>query len=199
MFADSGRTDLLALESYDRILIETGNHIYKLRSEFIFEFQPIFQRIYKQLSNDAELTKLTYMSGIHACEMDEGLKKSRQKDLILQRTSFGIHRDDYEFGLEGGEMKRLGSQGQQKSFVIALKLAQFEILKTRKGKAPILLLDDIFDKLDDLRIGQLLSLMDGFGQLFLTDARPHRTQELLTGLIRPAQIFEVDNGKVKPK
>lgn len=200
MFAENGRTDLLALESYDRILIESGFHIYRRRSGFILEFQPIFQDIYRQLTSDAESTRLTYVSPVHESEMSEGLKKSRQKDLILQRTSFGVHRDDYEFGLDAGEMKRFGSQGQQKSFVIALKLAQFQILKMNKERPPILLLDDIFDKLDDVRIDQLLSLMEvGFGQLFLTDARPHRTQELLARTARPVQLFEVDNGKVNPK
>lgn len=200
MFAESGRTDFLALESYDRILIETGYLIYKRRSGFILEFQPIFQGIYRQLTSNAESTRLIYVSPVHESEMSDGLKKSRQKDLILQRTSFGIHRDDYEFGLEAGEMKRFGSQGQQKSFVIALKLAQFQILKIKKERLPILLLDDIFDKLDDVRIDQLLSLMeDGFGQLFLTDARPHRTQELLARTVRPVNVFEVDNGTVKAK
>lgn len=200
MFAESGRSDLLALESYDRIMVETGFHIYRRRSEFILEFQPIFQALYELLTSKAEQTKLAYVSQVHETEMGEGLRKSRQKDLILQRTSFGIHRDDYEFMLDGGEMKRFGSQGQQKSFVIALKLAQFQILKSRKDKAPVLLLDDIFDKLDDVRIEQLLLLMEeGFGQLFLTDARPHRTEELLASIVRPVQVFEVENGQVKPK
>lgn len=198
MFAESGRTDFLALESYDRILAETGIHIYKRRSEFIVEFQPIFQQVYHKLSSAAETTRVTYFSPVHEAEMEEGLRRSRQKDLILQRTSFGIHRDDYEFGMADGEIKRFGSQGQQKSFVIALKLAQFQILKQRKSESPILLLDDIFDKLDDVRIEQLLVMMkDGFGQLFLTDARPHRTEELLSGLTSPVKVFEVDRGKVK--
>jgi DNA replication and repair protein RecF len=128
----------------------------------------------------------------------EGLVKNRQKDLALQRTSFGIHRDDFEFSLEQGDLKRLGSQGQQKSFVIALKLAQAEIIKTRKGFNPVLLLDDIFDKLDDHRIGKLLELIkNDLGQLFITDARPDRTQGLMQQINVLTSVFVVDCGKIR--
>src|SRR5690606_27895886 len=97
-----------------------------------------------------ETSHIKYVSGLTEFSFEEGLKKSKQKDLILQRTNFGIHRDDFQFQLGEDELKRFGSQGQQKSFIIALKLAQFEVLENMKGFKPLLLLDDIFDKLDNL-------------------------------------------------
>lgn len=198
MFADKGKTDFLALESYDRILADAGDYIYKRRVAFAAEFQPVFQRNSRLLAGDGEMTKLAYTSQLHESEFADGLKQNRQKDLILQRTSFGIHRDDYEFHLETGEMKRFGSQGQQKSFVIALKLAQYEVLRTYKGYRPILLLDDVFDKLDDDRIERLLTrIHEDSGQMFLTDARPDRTAGLLRGIgDMPAAVFKVDNGTI---
>ena len=116
--------------------------------------------------------------------------------MALQRTSFGIHRDDYQFTLGHGDLKRLGSQGQQKSFIIALKLAQLEVIRNHKGFSPVLLLDDIFDKLDDFRIEKLLELIknDELGQLFITDARPDRTAALLRQISVPCTVFKVGNG-----
>ncbi len=197
MFAEKGKTDFLALESYDRILAEAGDYIYKRRVAFIAEFQTTFQKNSQWLAGDGEATKLVYSSQLHMCEFSDGLKRDRQKDLILQRTSFGVHRDDYEFLLDTGEMKRFGSQGQQKSFVIALKLAQYEIFRAYKGFKPVLLLDDVFDKLDDERIERLLArIREDSGQLFLSDARPDRTAGLLRSMDMPVTIFAVDNGKI---
>jgi DNA replication and repair protein RecF len=127
------------------------------------------------------------------------LNDTRQRDLALARTGFGIHKDDYLFSLGGGDLKRLGSQGQQKSFVIALKLTQYELIERFKGYKPILLLDDIFDKLDDSRIAKLLELIKtDLGQLFITDARPDRTGELLKAIDVKASVFQIDKGNVLP-
>src|SRR5690606_37647285 len=113
----------------------------------------------------------------------------------LQRTSFGIHRDDFLFELQKEELKRFGSQGQQKSFIIALKLAQFELFDTFKGFKPLLLLDDIFDKLDDFRIEKLLELIkESFGQLFIPDARPDRTADLLKKIGVSATLYVIEQG-----
>jgi DNA replication and repair protein RecF len=121
---------------------------------------------------------------------ESGLRACRQKDLHLQRSNFGIHRDDFDFNLGQFELKRLGSQGQQKSFVIALKLAQYEIIEASKGFKPLLLLDD-------LRISKLLELIkNNLGQLFLTDARPERTTQYLDLIGVSAAVFKVDNGKM---
>lgn len=198
MFADTNSFDELALQSYDEVLVSSGEIIFKKRKEFVGEFIPVFQQFYSFIVKE-EKAEVEYRSEVSKTGFREGLSSSRQRDLFLQRTSFGIHRDDYTFKLGGGDLKKLGSQGQQKSFIIALKLAQFEILKNHKGFKPILLLDDIFDKLDDHRIEKLLELIkqDSLGQLFITDARPDRTAALLKQINISTAIFTVDRGEIK--
>jgi DNA replication and repair protein RecF len=198
MFYESGTFDALALEAYDVLLIRYGEVIFKKRLEFLNEFVPIFQNYYGIIVEN-ELVDLTYESGLKNISYPKGLEESLHKDQILQRTNFGIHKDDYTFRLGPGDLKRLGSQGQQKSFVIALKLAQHRILENHKGFKPILLLDDIFDKLDDFRISQLIELIhEELGQIFLTDARPDRTKNLLKGIGVSASRFDVDQGHLRP-
>jgi DNA replication and repair protein RecF len=198
MFAEAKSFDPLVLESYDQILAKTGALIYTKRKDFIARFLPVFQQFYSFIVVD-EKADLEYKTELLKMDFPGGLAANRQRDLFLQRTNFGIHRDDYQFMLGPGDLKRLGSQGQQKSFIIALKLAQFEIIKRLKGFKPILLLDDIFDKLDDFRIAKLLELIqkDELGQLFITDARPHRTEDLLREINTSAAIFTVEKGEVR--
>lgn len=197
MFHESGRVDALALESYDQLLIEFGTYIYNRRISFLQEFHPAFQRYYTFLVDAHEITTVQYVTGLADASFEAGLKSCRQKDLILQRTCFGIHRDDFQFQLNSGELKRFGSQGQQKSFIIALKLAQFDVLENNKGFKPLLLLDDIFDKLDDSRIARLLELIKtSLGQIFITDARPERTTDLLKAIEVPAVVYPVNQGMV---
>jgi len=197
MFADSGQQDWLAIESYDRLLIQHGDSIFKRRLQFCNEYLPVFQKYFNYVVNYAETSTLRYESGLANDDFQGQLIKNRQRDLIMQRTNFGIHRDDYIFSLGDGDLKRLGSQGQQKSFIIALKLAQFEILEHYNHFKPILLLDDIFDKLDDQRITKLLELIrKDLGQLFITDARPDRTKELLRAVGVEATVLLVDEGKI---
>jgi DNA replication and repair protein RecF len=197
LFVEKNTFDEIALESYDRILIRTGELIFNKRSDFTKEFIPVFRHFYNFIVA-AEQADVEYRSGLLKTNFEAGLLENRKRDLQLQRTNFGIHRDDYVFSLGGGDLKRLGSQGQQKSFIIALKLAQFEIIKSHKQLKPILLLDDIFDKLDDLRINRLLELIhqDVLGQLFITDARPDRTGLLLKQINISATIFTVENGRI---
>jgi DNA replication and repair protein RecF len=198
IFQESGKTDWLALEAYDNVLIPLGEYIYNKRKQFVAEFLPVFNRFYNSLVSEEEKANLNYLSGLSEMKFPEGLLKNRQKDVVLQRTNFGIHRDDFEFTLENGDLKRLGSQGQQKSFVIALKMAQAEIIKAHKGFSPILLLDDIFDKLDDHRISKLLELIkNDEGQMFITDARPDRTQGLMQQINVPTSVFVVESGKIR--
>lgn len=198
MFNEGGNVDWLALESYDHILIRFGSSIFQKRKQFVKEFLPVFRRFYQFIVEENEDTDLNYFSELEDRDFMEGLMATRQKDIALQRTSFGIHRDDFHFSLGQGDLKKLGSQGQQKSFVISLKLAQFEILKKHKGFKPILLLDDIFDKLDDFRIARLLELISSeLGQLFITDARPDRTKGLLEQVHAEAFTFTIDRGEVK--
>jgi DNA replication and repair protein RecF len=162
---------------------------------FVAEFLPVFRRFYNFLVDEREIANLNYSSGLGNTSFLDGLSKNKKRDLESQRTNFGIHRDEFEFTLGEGEMKRLGSQGQQKSFVIALKLAQFEIIKKYKGFSPLLLMDDIFDKLDDHRITRLLELIkNDLGQLFISDARPDLTQGLLRQVNLSASVFVVEEG-----
>lgn len=195
MFAESGKQDWTLIESYDAILIHVGNEIFTRREGFLKEFLVEFQKYY-QLLIAAETVNLTYSSGLKTQTFKAGLIETRGKDLALQRTSFGVHRDDFVFSLGSGDLKRLGSQGQQKSFVLAMRLAQLEVVKNHKSFYPILLLDDVFDKLDSDRIQRLLQLFPTFGQIFLTDARPDRTLHLLESVGLNKKIFRIEKGQI---
>jgi DNA replication and repair protein RecF len=199
MFAESGSFDPVALDTYDDMLIQTGNLVFQKRKLFVKEYAPVFDRYYNFIVADEDAAVI-YNSELNDISFDDGLRRNRSRDLFLQRTGFGIHRDDYHFTLGPGDLKRLGSQGQQKSFIIALKLAQFEVIKQHKGFSPLLLLDDIFDKLDDFRIERLLELIknDELGQLFITDARPDRTAALLKQINVASSVFSVAGGILQP-
>ena len=197
MFAETNTFDSVALDTYDAALQGSGKVIFGKRVEFVQAYRPIFVKYYRLIVEN-EPADLGYSTDLTDTPFEAGLRKNRERDLHLQRTNFGIHRDDYVFTLGSGDLKRLGSQGQQKSFIIGLKLAQFDILKDRKGIKPILLLDDIFDKLDDNRIGKLLAMIqnDFFGQLFITDARPDRTAALLHDINVSASFYIVKDGVI---
>ncbi|MBL7858058.1 MAG: DNA replication/repair protein RecF [Cyclobacteriaceae bacterium] len=197
MFQEAGSFDSIALEAYDQALARLGLYIFRRRSEFVIEFLPVFRKYFQFLVADEE-AGLEYDSLVKSKDFLRGLNDTRHRDLALARTSFGIHKDDYLFSLGGGDLKRLGSQGQQKSFVIAMKLTQYELIERHKGFKPILLLDDIFDKLDDGRIARLLELIKrDLGQLFITDARPDRTGLLLKAINVEASVFKIEKGNAK--
>ena len=195
MFAESGRVDGVALETYDDLLSRLGASVFERRRLFVQEYGPVFKKFYNFIVADEE-AEVIYYSELANTSYQEGLRQTRSRDLFLQRTTFGVHRDDFNFMLGAGDLKRLGSQGQQKSFIIALKLAQFDVIKRHKGFSPLLLLDDIFDKLDDFRIERLLELIknDELGQLFITDARPDRTAALLKQINVSSSFFKVGGG-----
>ncbi|HEY3430238.1 MAG TPA: DNA replication/repair protein RecF [Cyclobacteriaceae bacterium] len=201
LFSERQYSDSDLVDTYDQRLVRTGTEIFQRRKEFIQEFLPILNDSYNTLVDKQEIATLTYQSDLFENDFIKALKNSFGKDMALQRTSVGIHRDDYEFGFAHGEMKKLGSQGQQKSFLVALKLANVEVLKRHKGFNPILLLDDIFDKLDDIRISRLLKIVAGknYGQLFITDAGPERTEALLQDIGVDSDIFEVSEGFIRRK
>ena len=192
-FADRNYNDDLLLDVYSDPLVEVGLKLYQFRNQFITEFLPIFKKHYATLSDAREEVEMIYESEVGAENFAQAFRRNRQRDLAAQRTTIGIHKDDFIFEINGFTLRKFGSQGQQKSFVIALKLAQFEILSQQKGFSPILLLDDIFDKLDDRRIQQLIKMMvDGtFSQVFITDARPERTHQLLDNLGVEVKYFEI--------
>jgi DNA replication and repair protein RecF len=201
MFHERNYSDTDLLDSYDQQLVKSGLIIFKKRKEFIEEFLPLLNASYNFLVDEKEEAKLFYQSQFDVEDFLTALKKSISKDLALQRTTVGIHRDDYNFEFAHGELKRLGSQGQQKSFLVALKLANMEVIKKHKGFNPILLLDDIFDKLDDVRIARLLQVVTekNYGQLFITDAGPERTENLLRDIGINSDTFEVKEGSITQK
>lgn len=187
------------LETYNLPMLEVGKTLNQNRTRFIQEFQPIFQKHYQFLTSQKEKTNITYRSQFSDENYEKVFRESLRKDMILQRTNVGIHRDDYDFEINSYPLKKFGSQGQQKSFVIALKLAQFEILKKHKNLTPILLLDDIFDKLDDERMAKLVEMVaqSTFGQIFITDARPERTLQVFKSLAIEKAVFHIEKGKSK--
>jgi len=190
--------DQRLLDVYDQKLVGLSKNIFKIRDGFYKDFEPYFQEYYKLVSQEKEMAGLKYISQVDT-HFESTFKAAYPKDLILQRTTVGIHKDDLQFLLGEHPLKRLGSQGQQKSFLIALKLAQYEWMAAKLLQKPILLLDDIFDKLDDYRIDQLLGLIQDkkFGQIFLTDARPERSQKLLEGRISEIKFHNLERIKVK--
>lgn len=185
------------LDAYDQKIIHSGSYIHQKRAAFIDSFLPLFNRHYAFLSGGQEEVGIRYKSDCTGQDFGAILKKALKKDLVLQRTSVGIHRDDFLFTMGAFELKRFGSQGQQKSFLIGLKLAEFQSIENIKKIKPLLLLDDIFDKLDDGRIHKLVALVvDGtFGQLFITDARPGRSRGLLQDAMVGAELFYIEEGK----
>ncbi len=196
---EKGILDLGVLEVLDLQLSEAGGRIFNKRKQFMTEFLPEFQRYYHYLSADAEIVELRYESPLMENDMEELLRINFEKDRILERTSQGIHKDDLLFTIhEGMPLKKFGSQGQQKSFLIALKLAQYSYLCTKKNTKPLLLLDDIFDKLDDNRTKKLMQLVseDQFGQIFLTDSDGKRIERIFDEIAQPIRIFEIKGGAI---
>ena len=198
-FAESNRYDKALLEPYDQKLLELGRKIYLKRDEFTAPFNQLFLNQYNRLSGKEESVSLKYVSDFAQENYQQEFSARLKKDLALQRSTFGTHKDDFKFLIEGNPLKKFGSQGQQKSFVLALRLTHYLILNREKGFKPILLLDDIFDKLDSSRIETLINIISGkeFGQVFLTDARSERTKDLLQGLGLEARIYEISRGNIQ--
>ena len=181
------------LDVYNQQLNEYGNNIHYKRKLFLETFIPIFKSRYKSISNDNENVDLSYNSQLNESPLLELFKSNINKDRMLQYTSVGTHKDDLDFSIKGFPVKKFASQGQQKSFLIALKLAQFDFIKRQSGVTPILLLDDIFDKLDEQRVSQIIKLVDdeNFGQLFISDTHADRTKNAIKSVHQSYQIFEL--------
>lgn len=196
--SEKGKTDQALLEPYDNLLINKGKALEQKRRQFCHDFAPSVLYHYEDISEGKESISLKYQSTFSDEDYYLIFKNALKKDLALERTTVGVHRDDFAFEISGYPLKKFGSQGQQKSFLIALKLAQFDVLKQNKGLKPIVLLDDIFDKLDDHRIVKLMSMIANgdFGQVFITDARPERTQNFVKDLNCEVKLFTVDQGTV---
>jgi DNA replication and repair protein RecF len=197
-FAETNRFDAGFLEVWDMQLQKFGENIYQKRKLFIEAFLPLFQHYFKFISGAKEDVSIDYVSQLADNDMEGLLKENLNRDRSLQYTSVGIHKDDLDFRMDGFAVKKFGSQGQQKSYFIALKLAQFDYTRKIKGFKPILLLDDIFDKLDAKRVEQLISLVaeSNFKQVFITDTQPERFIHLFEKNEITHKIFNVYNGEV---
>lgn len=196
-FADSGRYNIALIEAYDQQLLGPGRAIHEARRQFMSRFQEILREKYRVISGEAESIDCTYDSKLNDHSFESLLEGAREKDRILQRTTVGIHKDDLDFTIAGYALKRFASQGQLKSFVLALKLAQYRLLQSEKKMAPILLLDDIFDKLDNERVRHLLGLLleGDFGQVFITDTDENRLGAIVEHFGQEYLNYRVDSGK----
>lgn len=196
--AKSGLFDAESLEIWDEQLIAAGAIIYEKRNQFLAKFVPKLQQYFVEIAREDEQITFDYRSQLLDEDFKTALIAARQRDQILGYTTVGTHKDDLIFQLHGHPIKRVGSQGQQKSFLIALKLAQFDELTEALGQKPILLLDDIFDKLDNERVTQLMRLVSEqkFGQVLVTDTDEQRTRGIFERIAVPVKMYSVEAGKI---
>ncbi|MFY1046649.1 DNA replication/repair protein RecF [Chryseobacterium sp. GP-SGM7] len=192
-FAKNRVWDKDSLEIYDDPITKSGAKIFEKRREFVSKLNPIIQNFYQIISGGKESVSVIYESHLLEETFENLLQQSLERDRMLTYTSKGIHKDDLLFEMDSVLIKKIGSQGQQKSFLISLKLAQMSLIKELTNKTPILLLDDIFDKLDDTRVSQLIELVnqENFGQIFITDTHRERTENVVRRINEESVIFEL--------
>jgi len=185
-------------EIWEEQMATLGEYIYTERRKFIEKFIPVFQHFYETISGGYEKISLEYYSQHKERNILDSLKNTRERDKILGYSTQGIHKDELEMLLDGFPIKRVGSQGQNKTYLISLKFAQYEFLKQTHGISPILLLDDIFDKLDTKRVQEIVRIVSGdfFGQIFITDTNREHLDTILSSLNKEAAIFTVKNGSI---
>ena len=184
-------TDTLSI--YNEQLNTLGQFIFEKRKKFLLDFIPIFNNYHREITNSAETVQLAYQSDLFEKDTLTLLEENISKDRALHYTSVGVHKDDLSFEIDNYPIKKFGSQGQQKSFLIALKLAQFDFVKKQSGEKPILLFDDIFDKLDEFRVGKIIEMVNNeeFGQLFISDTHPERTENIVKTTHQTYKIFNL--------
>lgn len=195
----TGFLDLSLLEIFDEQLVDLGKSIYRKRVGFLDQFIVEFQKYYTFISEEVEAVQLIYDSPLHDADFAKLLKDALEKDRTLERTTVGIHKDDLVFFIHDGmPLKKFGSQGQQKSFLVALKLAQFAFLDKQKGFKPLLLLDDIFDKLDEKRMRRLMQMVseNDFGQILITDTDASRIKRIFEEIAIKISVFRIESGRV---
>ncbi len=180
-------------------LVDLAKRIFAERQKFVNFFEPIFQEHYAAISGKAEEVDIRYKSHLSEGDFTEVLKESLDRDRRTHYSNVGAHKDDLKFGIGGGHpLKKFGSQGQQKTFLIALKLAQFDLVKEVTNKVPVLLLDDIFDKIDDVRVQHLMQLVSdhNFGQIFITDTHSERIERIFEEITDSVKVFHIEKGEV---
>jgi DNA replication and repair protein RecF len=192
-FALNNTFDAETLSVYDEQLQLLGTSIFMERQRFLEAFVPLFRKQYQAISGGNELVNLRYQSTLLDGELLDQLQSGINKDRALQYTSVGIHKDDLRFEISDHPIKKFGSQGQQKSYLISLKFAQFQLIKQQEKTTPILLLDDIFDKLDENRVAHIITLVEdeNFGQIFLSDTHPERTENVVRAIHQSYKIFKL--------
>jgi len=197
-FAESRTFEKTSLDIWSEQLAALGQQLHAVRVQFLEDFEPVFQRFFADISGGKELVQLEYRSHLHEGAMVDLLEATIGKDRGATYTTTGIHKDDLVFKLGDHPLKKFGSQGQQKSYLLALKLAQMEYIKSVKGVTPILLLDDIFDKLDDVRVTALMQLVntEDFGQIFVTDTSSERIEKVFKNAKMAYRMFQVKSGQV---
>ena len=195
-----GASDPLLYESVDTLLCSAADAICKARRQWIERFTPVFMRYYDAIGGQNETVRLDYRSELSSHSMAEILRDNFRRDMVLGFTSQGIHRDDIELMLGDALMRKTGSQGQCKTYTIALRLAQFDFLKQETGITPLLLLDDIFDKLDSCRVANIMRIVSdrAFGQIFISDTNREHLDETIRTIGSDYRIFLVENGRCKP-
>ena len=194
--------DSTLLELLEMQMAEHGEVVYRKRAAFVEELMPVFQRIYQTICSDREQVSLEYVSHCQRGSLLDVIQRDRAKDLIMGYSLHGTHKDDLVMKLGGYPMKREGSQGQNKTYVLALKLAQFDFLRRTAGNnTPLLLLDDIFDKLDSSRVEQIVRLVSGddFGQIFITDTNRDHLDKILQGSGFSYKLFSVEGGEINER
>lgn len=196
--AEAGSRDPASIDVWDRKMIDLAPEIYRRRREFLDQFIPVFEKYYRFIAGSDEKAGLHYESQLSHQPMEDLLKKNFDKDYVLKYTSTGVHKDDFIFSINESSLKKFGSQGQKKSFIIAAKLAQFEKIRDIKGFKPIILLDDIFDKLDEHRVHQMMVLVseNNFGQIFLTDTDKERVESIFSNIGTDTRLFDIKNGEI---
>ena len=181
------------LSIYNEQLNSLGQVIFEKRKHFLADFIPIFNKYHQDITQSAETVQLVYQSDLFEKDTLTLLEENISKDRALHYTSVGVHKDDLSFEIDNYPIKKFGSQGQQKSFLIALKLAQFDFVKKQSGEKPILLFDDIFDKLDEFRVSKIIEMVNNeeFGQLFISDTHPERTENIVKTTHQSYKIFNL--------
>lgn len=193
--------DPLLFESVESVMDSTAATLHESRKQWLEEFTPIFMRYYSAISGDAEQVRLSYKSHLTELSMQQLLNANRDRDMIMGYTTRGVHRDDIDLWLGDHSMRKTGSQGQCKTYTIALRMAQFEFLKKYTGTTPILLLDDIFDKLDERRVVSIINVVSNsqdFGQIFITDTNRTHLDEIVSMMSGDYSMMIVENGAINP-
>ena len=195
-YASEGRFDREMLSLWEEQMVKPSQTIYNKRSGFVEEITPLFQEYYDHISEEREKVSLKYKSQLAKRSLKELFDLNIDKDRVLRYTTSGIHRDDLSLDMDGFSIKDIGSQGQQKSYLVALKLAKFEYIRKKGGLKPILLMDDVFDKFDEKRVEQIIKLVseNRFGQIFITDTHRERMQSVLSDIKIDYKLFMIDEG-----